>query len=384
MVTRATKDKFPLWLHPRGGWTKKIRGKLFYFGKNKDSALTEYVRVRHDLEAGRKPRPKSDSATVADVVNAFLTAKRERVESGELSSRMWSEYHRTGERIVDAFGRTRQVDDLRPEDFGQLRSKSAKRLGTFALSKVIQMTRTVFHFAYQSELIERPIRYGDLFDKPPRRVQRLERSKRSAKLIDAATARVLIDGADVQLRGMILLGLNCGFGQTDCSGLDRATLAARPGWIDTPRNKTGIDRRCPLWAETVAALEAVRAIRPNAREDADDDAVFLTGQGCRWVRWIDAGEAKRGSRKDSASPAFRKLVESLGATVPGALYTLRHTFRTVADEVRDKIAIDLIMGHADESMAATYRESVADERLEAVANHVRKWLQAAEVSKAVG
>jgi outer membrane protein OmpA-like peptidoglycan-associated protein len=49
-------------------------------------------------------------------------------------------------------------------------------------------------------------------------------------------------------------------------------------------------------------------------------------------------------------------------------------FRTVADEARDQPAANSIMGHADESMAAVYRERIGDDRLRAVANHVQAWL----------
>jgi hypothetical protein len=31
-----------------------MNGRHFYFGKDKDTALAEYVRVREDLEAGRE------------------------------------------------------------------------------------------------------------------------------------------------------------------------------------------------------------------------------------------------------------------------------------------------------------------------------------------
>jgi hypothetical protein len=36
--------------------------------------------------------------------------------------------------------------------------------------------------------------------------------------------------------------------------------------------------------------------------------------------------------------------------------------------------VDAIMGHADESMAAQYREEIGDDRLQAVVAHVRNWL----------
>ncbi len=55
-------------------------------------------------------------------------------------------------------------------------------------------------------------------------------------------------------------------------------------------------------------------------------------------------------------------------------YTLRHTFRTVADESKDQVAVDFIMGHAREDMASVYREKIGDDRLATVTDHVRAWL----------
>ena len=79
---------------------------------------------------------------------------------------------------------------------------------------------------------------------------------------------------------------------------------------------------------------------------------------------------------DSASQHFAVLCRKAGVKAPGGPYLFRHIFRTVADETHDVPAIDVVMGHADNSMAAHYRETVADERLQAVVDHVRAWLLA--------
>ena len=55
-------------------------------------------------------------------------------------------------------------------------------------------------------------------------------------------------------------------------------------------------------------------------------------------------------------------------------YTLRHTFRTVADETRDQVAVDFVMGHEVKNMSAAYRETIDDGRLRAVVDYVRLWL----------
>lgn len=375
MVIQRKISKFPLWLHSSGNWAKKIRGKYFYFGHDREEAAKEYYRVKDDLEAGRVPRPKMDDCpALRDLCNAYLTARRRDVESGELGSRSWSEYHQACGRLINEFGASRRVDDLRPDDFGKFKANAAKRLGPVSIGKLIQFTRTIFLFAYESGLINQPIRYGSSFDRPPKRIIRLQKAKAGPKLIEACDARKMIEVAEPQLRTMILLGLNCGYGQGDCAVLDRSQINKRPGWIDYPRPKTGIARRCPLWPETVAALEVVRSIRPDPRDDTDADAVFLTRQGVRWVRWIDGGENKVGTRRDSAAEAFGRLVKQLKLNVPGGPYTLRHTFRTIADELHDRAAIDLIMGHGDHSMAAAYLERIDDSRLEKITDYVHKWL----------
>jgi integrase len=55
-------------------------------------------------------------------------------------------------------------------------------------------------------------------------------------------------------------------------------------------------------------------------------------------------------------------------------YSLRHAFETIAGGSKDPVAVDLIVGHTDGSMAAHYRERIDDARLRAVVDHVRAWL----------
>jgi integrase len=55
-------------------------------------------------------------------------------------------------------------------------------------------------------------------------------------------------------------------------------------------------------------------------------------------------------------------------------YTLRHVFRTVADEAGDQPAVDHVMGHESLGMATVYREGISDDRLRAICEHVRRWL----------
>jgi integrase len=388
---------FPLTPHPGGAWQKKIRGKIHYFGRwarrvngkleriegdGWKDALEEYKASADDLHAGRTPRLKSDALTVADLCNRFLTAKHHKVASGELGPRMFQDYREITALIVEAFGKTRLVDDLAADDFEALRARMAERWGPVRLGNAITRVKSVFKYALDNGLLDRPPRFGSEFKKPDRAVLRRHRAQNGERMLEAAQLRAMVQGALVvgedgpalvrassQFKAMILLGINCGFGNADCASLTSSAVDLARGWLNFPRPKSGIGRRCPLWGETVAAIREALAERPVPRSATDADLVFLHRSGRRWVRHT----AK--SRSDNVSVQFCALLKQLGIYRDGiGFYTLRHVFRTIADEARDPVAIDLIMGHADPSMGGHYRERVDDSRLRAVTDHVRQWL----------
>jgi hypothetical protein len=167
---------------------------------------------------------------------------------------------------------------------------------------------------------------------------------------------------------MILLGVNCGFGNGDCAGMVFEGLNLESGWLDCPRPKTGIPRRCPLWPETVTALRAVIVGRPKPADYLAVGLVFLTARGNPFIHITTTKEERDGkqfikssNRKGLIGLPFGKLLDALGARREGVgLHALRRTFETIAGESKDQVAADLVMGHTDSGMAATYRERVSD------------------------
>ena len=142
-----------------GQWSKKIRGKIYYFGtwSDPDAALKRYLEVKDDLHAGRKPRSK-DGFTVKDLCNHFLTTKQHLRENGEITNRTFIDYNRTTDKIVDHFGKSQLVEDLAPEDFISYRRKLSKTMGPVGLGNEIQRARTVFGYAWKECLIDKPVR----------------------------------------------------------------------------------------------------------------------------------------------------------------------------------------------------------------------------------
>jgi integrase len=361
---------FPLFPHQTGRWAKKIRGKMYYFGPwgDPEGALKSYEAQAEALHAGRQPRPDAaDGCTVKQLANAFLNHKQALVDAGELASRTFDDYKEITDLLVARFGKGRRVDDLRPDDFASLRDRLARRWGPARLQMAVARVRTVLRYGYEAELLDRPVRTGPGFKPPSEKVLRLHKAAQGPKLFTAEQIRRMLDAAGVQRRAQILLGINCGLGNADCGKLPLAAVNLDAALLDFPRPKTGIPRRCVLWPETVAALREVLAARPQPRDPADAGLVFITSAGRPWLR---AGNTH------TFQAQFAKLLRRLGINGRKGLgfYTLRHVFRTVADEVRDPVAIDLIMGHSDPSMAGRYRERIDDARLRAVADHVRAWL----------
>lgn len=132
---------FPLTPH-RGAkqWCKKINGRVHYFGKldDPDSAEKRYLAEKSDLESGRTPKPAQVTLGRVDVsfaCNAFLTAKRRRVESQEITERTWQELLKTCQSMTKTFGRDRLVSDLRGEDFVIRQFKTSHSIGRFDWSK---------------------------------------------------------------------------------------------------------------------------------------------------------------------------------------------------------------------------------------------------------
>ena len=410
---------FPLYAHPAGYWAKKINKKLHYFGRwgqirngkmvhlpyeaSWRAALELYKLQRDDLHAGRVPRTKDNGRKIlAELCDRFLDAKRLKMESGELSVRSYQEYYQTAVRLQGQFGSTRLIDDILPDDFQALRASIAKNCGPVRLGNEITRVKSFFKFAKKNKLVADEIEFGSEFAKPDKSVMRRNRADRGKKLFTRDELQLMLDAVagkhvpvpskdgkvkpkkvalkvDPLLRALILLGANAGAGNTDVANLLNHHLDLKGGWLNYPRGKTGIDRRVPLWPETVAAIKSAVTARPKPKHEADAECVFLTPRRegdirTGAVRLVQLGST---SRVDYVSDKFSKLLKTLHINGRKGLgfYSLRHTFATIGLQTGDRDAVKALMGHAESDMLSVYDETgPSDERLQAVTNHVRGWL----------
>jgi integrase len=382
---------------------------MFYFGRLDDwkSALEKYKREWPYILQGLTPPPDDDGEwlTVDDLVNIWLDVKRQAVDSRELRLKTWQQYRTACGRLVELLGRQTRADALTPTDFEKLRAALAKDRGPVALAMDIRVTRMVFKYAYDAGLIDRPVRVA-MLKQPSRRVLREYRQRNGKRMLEADEIRALLDVAKQPMKAMVLLGVNGGLGNTDIACLPKSAFDPS-GWLNYPRPKTAVDRRIPLWPETVKSMQEAIAAGPQPDNPADGDLVFLTRSGRRWV------EHSRGEKrtwKDALGLEFGKLLRLPRCLSCGALqarqhvekcracewgpadgqewgklhrpginfYVLRHVCETIGGETGDQVATDYVMGHVKSDMASLYRERISDDRLRAVSDHLHGWLFAKE------
>ncbi len=161
---------FPLFPHATGRWAKKIRGKLYYFGKwdEPNKALALYLKQKDALLAGRTPRESPERLTLKVLANSFLNTKRARLDSGEIIQRTWEEYKTVCDLLIEHFGKTREVSDLTPEDFAELPSSVAAE-GLLQWATPSNEYELCSKFAYDKGTLDRPIRYSQGFKRPSKK-----------------------------------------------------------------------------------------------------------------------------------------------------------------------------------------------------------------------
>jgi integrase len=373
---------FPLYAHATGRWAKKIRGQTRFFGPWRDwqAALRTYLADKDDLEAGRRPKRSptdADALVVQEMVARFLNARRLDVESQALDLRTWKEYEDYGERLIRVFGGSAVVQELGPEDFLKLKADLQRtHKSLVSLKGDIRKIKVFFNWAGPSEkgknLYQRPLRFGPDFQAPSTKAIKRQLDRQPTKVFSRKQIRRLLAKAGPKLRAMILLGINCGLGNTDCARLTRRRVNLKTGWLHYPRPKTGVERHCPLWPETIEAIQKVWAAKKVPHDPAYRRHVFLTGR-------------RRPFDGTDISHEFRKLADKIKLECSG-FYALRHTFATIGSRANLQKALDTIMGDvppANYMVRSVYDHGKASKSdLRTVVNLVHAWLYPAGTNSA--
>jgi len=359
------RDDFPLnWHKGACSFTKKFKGKAYYFGPDPDKALAAYLKQKDYLMAGVQPPSEDDQISVRDLVNYYLAHREHDRDSpksakGHISKRTFAEYHDTGQVMVDLWNH-RLVATLGPSDFAQLLRKLDSG-SPVRLRRRMTNVRSIFKWGLSFKKFANPVDYGDQFTLADKSELRKARANRQKPIFDAATINLALEAAWPAMKAFILLGINCGYYSKDINDLRNSYFDGE--FIQFAREKTGVDRRCWLWPETRAAIEAAKA------PENPENITFLSKRGKQL-------HVQHGlTRTDLIASNWTDLKKKIDLKRENAGFKcLRHTFRSVADGSRDPEAVRMIMGHADTTIGEVYRHWFDDDRLIAVGQHVRTWL----------
>lgn len=362
MATKPKKPRpdFPLFPHAAGQWAKKIKGKLYYFGVWADpqGALSRYREAFPYLNIGL-PVP-SDYTSLADILNAFDDDKKALLDAGRITERTYNEYMDVCETIA-TLGKYRPIEAITQADLRKLNhklglGKRGQPVSPVTHKRLLTFARMVFYFA--NEILDCNVKYRAALKPPEKRLIRERRIAAGERMFSAPEIRALLERADPHMKAVIYLGINCGFGPKDCVELEPRKIAN--GFVSFPRPKTGVQRRCPLWTQTQAAIGAISG-----------DVHVLDGR--TWNRYVIARELKK---LCEACEVDGKPIYKEGITTP---YSLRRTFETVAKNSNvNQSVIDKIMGHERPDMSEIYNQKTFDKQLIRCTDFVYRWLQGLE------
>jgi len=361
---KTRSDKFPLTLHPTGQYCKKISGKIHYFGTNKRQALERYLEQATYLHGGQSSAQKSSNGSMAlkQLCDLYLEYQHSKVLAGSLSARHHNDQVGSLNKLMSFLGRTRSIKSISTLDLQNYKRKLQSAYGSaHRLNLHIGVMKAMFHWARKNDILQN-IPNIDA-------VSRDKIVRQEMHIFTFEQIKRLLSLANTSMRAMILLGLNCGFGCTDCARLKWTDLDLEKGRVQLARNKTGVPRNLPLWPETIQALKKV----PRSGQ-----LVFHTAEGHPWVRTLLKIE-KDGSRRyttvNAITSMFSRLLKKAKINAPKGtgFYALRRTAARLAARSGDPFAVQRLLGHVDLTMATRYVQDIS-EQTDRVIENSRKYV----------
>jgi integrase len=340
---------------PNGQWCKKHKGKVFYFGVW-DDPKTALARWRAEwagiVESQSRPvRQTPTECTLHVAINNYVNARLAQQVQGDIEQATYREINDISRRVLNTIGGQRLLSSIGPNDFDAL-LKAVGHQSAISRQKFVMQTRALFRWIFDHLGIS--VSMGANFNAPPRKAIREQLNQRDAKIFEPDQIHRLLSVASPQMKAIMLLGINGGYGNRDVSELPANAVNLKGAVIDHYRAKTGARRIVPLWDETVEAIRAV--IVPG------QERLFLD----RFGKPIE---------RQGVYGICRMMDELRQATnIACTFYWFRYTFATVASEVPDDHARHLVMGHVIDGVSENYVKAFPRQRLLNLTDHVYKWL----------
>jgi integrase len=297
-----------------------------------------------------------------ELCDLYLEYQRSRVLAGNLSARHNIDQVGSLNKLTSFLGKTRRIRSISTLDLQNYKRKLQGAYGSaHRLNLHIGAMKAMFHWARKNDILQNIPNIAA--------VSKGKIVHREMYIFTSEQIKKFLSVASTEMRTMILLGLNCGFGCTDCARLKWTDLDLDKGRVKLARNKTGVARNLPLWPETMKALRAM----PKSGQ-----LVFYTAEGHPWVRTL-LKIKKDGSRRytsvNAVTSMFARLLKKAKINAPKGtgFYTLRRTAATLAARSGDPFAVQRLLGHANLDMATRYVQDIS-EQTDRVIENSRKFV----------
>jgi integrase len=364
MKRKSRSDKFPLTLHPTGQYCKKIKGKIYYFGSDRSEALQKYLNKATFLHGGSNDLtiPAGNNMTLKQLCDMYLKYQHAKLQASDLTVSHYNEQIGSLNRLMTFLGQKIEINDI-----STMNLQNYKRMiqnGHLSVSRLnlhISIMKALFHWARKNDVL---VNIPNIDAISRGKVTHHERFTFSTEQINK-----LLSAADMKMRAMIWLGLNCGFGCTDCAYLKWTDLDLVNCRVKLARRKTGISRDLPLWPETIDAIGKV----PRTGK-----LVFYTSRGNPFIQTHVRNDAEGNGKYttiNTITVRFLRLLIKSGLEVPDGtgFYSLRRTAATFTARSGDPFAVQRLLGHANLQMATRYVQDVSVQTDRAI-NNSRKYI----------
>ena len=307
--------------------------------------------------------------TLKQLCDLYLQYQHSRVLAGALTPKHYKNDIDSLGRLMSFLGQSCRIEGISTLDLQNYKRKLQSMYGSVhRLNLNISVMKAMFHWARRNDVLETipnidAISKGKIVHK-------------EMYTFNSEQIKKLLSAADVKIKAMIWLGLNCGFGCTDCGKLKWKDLDLKNGRVRLPRNKTGVGRNFPLWLETIQALKEV----PRSGQ-----LVFYTSQGQPWVTTVikTNGDGEREyTSVNRITPTFSRLIKKVRIHAPKGtgFYALRRTAATMAARSGDPFAVQRLLGRVDLTMATRYVQNVSEQTDRVIENSRRYVIRGEDVA----
>jgi len=196
-------------------WTKQFyvtrAGKRIYLGSDKEQALKRYHRLGLGVTLIQQEPTSTVEITIKELANRFIADQQANWRNPKDTLRC---YKGCLGRFIEDHTRLR-VADFVVEQFASWKISLKKRgYCTESINHYLSAVRAMFSFAEETGLIEKAPKLTRVKNEAkPRPVSK------ATPLYTTGNLRLLLEQADMQMKAMIMLALNCGFGPKDIQDL---------------------------------------------------------------------------------------------------------------------------------------------------------------------